>query len=162
MPVTRLASHTRKLDTRRHPLAPDAHARTHAHSPCVCPQIDILDNPEADIASTFPACFAFIDQALAARAQALHTHAEPGAEPSREEACTLAQSGPGGVLVHCRMGVSRSASVCIAYLMRTLRISLARALQLLQEGRSVVGPNEGFLLQLRDLEETLHSQHSRT
>lgn len=55
----------------------------------------------------------------------------------------------GSVLVHCAAGVSRSATVVIAYLMRKNAWSLSQALKFVKEKRSVVFPNPGFMRQLR-------------
>ncbi|XP_023814963.1 protein phosphatase Slingshot homolog 3 isoform X1 [Oryzias latipes] len=53
------------------------------------------------------------------------------------------------VLVHCKMGVSRSASTVIAYAMKQQRWSLETALTYVRECRSIVNPNEGFMKQLQ-------------
>ncbi|URD97805.1 Dual specificity phosphatase, catalytic domain containing protein [Musa troglodytarum] len=59
----------------------------------------------------------------------------------------------GGVLVHCFAGVSRSAAVIIAYLMRTEHKSMEDALESLREICESVSPNDGFLDQLSLFEE---------
>ncbi|OXA62139.1 Dual specificity protein phosphatase 12 [Folsomia candida] len=53
------------------------------------------------------------------------------------------------VLVHCYYGVSRSATLVLAYLMQKYRLSLEEAQNRLEQRRSVVGPNYGFLSQLK-------------
>lgn len=53
------------------------------------------------------------------------------------------------VLVHCKMGVSRSASTVIAYAMKQQRWSLDEALAYVRECRSIIKPNDGFLKQLQ-------------
>ncbi|TKX18641.1 tyrosine-protein phosphatase [Elsinoe australis] len=55
----------------------------------------------------------------------------------------------GGVLVHCAMGKSRSATVVIAYLMKRFDIGPKEALAKLREARPFVDPNDGFVEQLR-------------
>ena len=60
------------------------------------------------------------------------------------------------VLVHCLAGVSRSASLCAAYLMKYQGYSLSRALIKLVDKRPVVRPNPGFLKQLADYEEIVN------
>nr|XP_056708223.1 protein phosphatase Slingshot homolog 3 [Euleptes europaea] len=52
------------------------------------------------------------------------------------------------VLVHCKMGVSRSASTVIAYTMKEYGWSLERALCHVRERRPIVHPNPGFMRQL--------------
>lgn len=54
-----------------------------------------------------------------------------------------------GVLVHCQMGVSRSASVVAAYLTRAFRRPLDDVLAHMEARRSCVSPNPGFVAQLR-------------
>jgi protein-tyrosine phosphatase len=54
----------------------------------------------------------------------------------------------GNVLVHCMAGVSRSATVVIAYLMKTNKWKYEETLKYVREKRNIVGPNEGFLRQL--------------
>ncbi|XP_031304456.2 protein phosphatase Slingshot homolog 3 isoform X1 [Camelus dromedarius] len=53
------------------------------------------------------------------------------------------------VLVHCKMGVSRSAATVIAYAMKQYGWSLEQALHHVQELRPIVRPNPGFLRQLQ-------------
>jgi len=49
------------------------------------------------------------------------------------------------VLVHCGAGVSRSATLCAAYLMRKNNWGVQQAMQHTVQRRSVVEPNEGFM-----------------
>nr|XP_033776235.1 protein phosphatase Slingshot homolog 3 isoform X2 [Geotrypetes seraphini] len=52
------------------------------------------------------------------------------------------------VLVHCKMGVSRSASTVIAYAMKQYGWTLEEALRYVKEKRPIVHPNPGFMKQL--------------
>jgi hypothetical protein len=61
----------------------------------------------------------------------------------------------GAVLVHCKKGVSRSASFVVAYLMKVNEFSLTEALEYVQSQRPAVGPNQAFMSQLRQFEERL-------
>lgn len=63
------------------------------------------------------------------------------------------------VLVHCMAGVSRSATVVVAYLMTVEGLSAARALAEVQAKRCCCNPNSGFRSQLKQFEARL--QHSR-
>lgn len=57
------------------------------------------------------------------------------------------------VLVHCRAGVSRSASVVIAYLITFQGYSLHEAFFLVRSHRSIITPNIGFMEKLGEYEE---------
>ncbi|XP_027232490.1 dual specificity protein phosphatase 3 isoform X1 [Penaeus vannamei] len=65
-----------------------------------------------------------------------------------------ALSSGGKVLVHCRQGRSRSASIVAAFLMIKRDMSAAAALTGLRECREI-RPNNGFLQQLADLDLSL-------
>ncbi|XP_037337612.2 dual specificity protein phosphatase 18-like [Pungitius pungitius] len=54
----------------------------------------------------------------------------------------------GRTLVHCNAGVSRSASLCMAYLMKHRGVPLLEAHQWVRSCRPVVRPNNGFWKQL--------------
>ena len=53
------------------------------------------------------------------------------------------------VLVHCKMGISRSGSTVIAYAMKQQHWPLDVALAYVRERRSIVNPNDGFMKQLQ-------------
>ena len=58
-------------------------------------------------------------------------------------------------LVHCAAGVSRSATIVLAYLMKYHHHTLRDAFLFLMEKRPQIWPNEGFLLQLLRYESEL-------
>ncbi|EGC34235.1 hypothetical protein DICPUDRAFT_153585 [Dictyostelium purpureum] len=89
--------------------------------------IDIYDSPSVDIKKYFEKTFQFIEE-------------------GRRE---------GAVLVHCFAGISRSATICIAYCMRKLRISFEDAHGLLFDARPIIFPNESFVKQLKKYEAEL-------
>eukprot|EP00742_Colponemidia_sp_Colp-10_P004515 GILJ01004819.1.p1 GENE.GILJ01004819.1~~GILJ01004819.1.p1 ORF type:complete len:171 (-),score=20.11 GILJ01004819.1:382-894(-) len=64
------------------------------------------------------------------------------------------------VLVHCLMGVSRSSSVVLAYLMLTRGFSLLDAFYFTRERRNIILPNLGFMRQLIALEEKVSGKPS--
>ena len=61
----------------------------------------------------------------------------------------------GRVLVHCHAGVSRSATVCMAYIMKTLCYDLRSAYDFVKRRRSCVSPNLHFMGQLLEFEKRL-------
>lgn len=58
------------------------------------------------------------------------------------------------VLVHCNAGVSRSAAIVIAYLIIIMRLSYDDAYNKVKAVRSCIRPNDGFVKQLRSIENT--------
>jgi len=89
---------------------------------------DVLDSDQADISQYFEAAGQFIDEGL--------------------------KEG-NGVLVHCQQGISRSASVVIAYLMKYQGMKLSEAYTHLKKNRSQVKPKPNFLTQLVKYEKQL-------
>lgn len=57
----------------------------------------------------------------------------------------------GKVLVHCRAGISRSASTVIYYLMKKYKVPYNEALKYVREKRWIVNPNPGFVKILRSI-----------
>jgi len=83
--------------------------------------IRVYDEETTDLLKHFDTTYRFIRQAKAAR---------------------------GKVLVHCKMGISRSASVVISYMMKEYEMDLAATIIRVKEKRSVVNPNKSFIKQL--------------
>ena len=92
--------------------------------------LDLQDSGQVQISSNFAECFEFISR-----------HKTTGK----------------GVLVHCAAGVSRSATVCIAYIMKEQRLSLKETLVRVRKVRPIISPNFGFMAQLEAFEATLSS-----
>lgn len=59
------------------------------------------------------------------------------------------------VLVHCAGGVSRSPTIVCAYLMKANGWTRKEAIEYVSKRRLVIGPNDGFMDQLKSLEITL-------
>jgi atypical dual specificity phosphatase len=93
-------------------------------------RLPIHDLPTSDIGGYFDNCVAWMKRAL-----------------DKDEDAR--------VMVHCMWGMSRSASVVIAYMMATRRTSLSQSLVHVKGKRRVVRPNHGFLDQLKCYEEKL-------
>ncbi|KAM4702601.1 dual specificity protein phosphatase 13B-like isoform 2-T2 [Rhinophrynus dorsalis] len=67
------------------------------------------------------------------------------------------QTHNGRVFVHCAMGISRAASLVLAFLMISEGLSLLDALRSVSEHRDI-SPNHGFLEQLRNLDIKLEAK----
>ncbi|KAI9209360.1 protein-tyrosine phosphatase-like protein [Polychytrium aggregatum] len=91
--------------------------------------------------------------------------------PSAIEYISQAISKDGRVLVHCVAGISRSASIIVAYLMKAQKLEYEQALEILHQQHPRAEPNSGFEEQLRlfaelnyvvDLEETRYRRFLMT
>ncbi|XP_038592375.1 dual specificity phosphatase 29-like [Micropterus salmoides] len=68
-----------------------------------------------------------------------------------------ALSQKGKVLVHCARGISRSATLALAFLMIKERLTLVEAVEVVRRRRNIL-PNVGFLNQLCHLDSSLALQ----
>ncbi|XP_041123513.1 dual specificity protein phosphatase 5-like [Polyodon spathula] len=68
----------------------------------------------------------------------------------------------GKVLVHCEAGISRSPTICMAYIMKTKRLSLEEAFDFIKQRRGLISPNFGFMGQLLQFESEVLSSTSTT
>ncbi|XP_053167446.1 dual specificity protein phosphatase 5 [Hemicordylus capensis] len=92
--------------------------------------IPVEDNHTADISSHFQEAIEFID-------------------------CTRRAGGK--ILVHCEAGISRSPTICIAYLMKMRKFRLEEAFDYIKQRRSLISPNFGFMGQLLQYESEILS-----
>lgn len=67
----------------------------------------------------------------------------------------------GKVLVHCLAGISRSATITIAYLMKVHQMTLEEAAITVKKARSIM-PNEGFIRQLVEYDYQLKQERNIT
>ena len=68
----------------------------------------------------------------------------------------------GKVLVHCKAGVSRSATVCIAYLMCCKTMTFEQAFEFVRARRNIISPNISFMQQLIEFESVLTVKRSNS
>ncbi|XP_018421082.1 PREDICTED: dual specificity protein phosphatase 4 isoform X2 [Nanorana parkeri] len=87
--------------------------------------IPVEDNHKADISSWFMEAIEYIDSI---------------------------KDNHGRVLVHCQAGISRSATICLAYLMMKKRVKLEEAFEFVKQRRSIISPNFSFMGQLLQFE----------
>ncbi|GIY29490.1 dual specificity protein phosphatase 3 [Caerostris darwini] len=62
------------------------------------------------------------------------------------------------VLVHCKQGISRSAALVLAYLVAEVGMTLQEATRAVRNRREIM-PNDGFLVQLCNLNEVVNRKH---
>ncbi|XP_010287086.1 PREDICTED: dual specificity protein phosphatase 5, partial [Phaethon lepturus] len=63
----------------------------------------------------------------------------------------------GKILVHCEAGISRSPTICMAYLMKMKKLRLEEAFDYIKQRRSLISPNFGFMGQLLQYESEILS-----
>lgn len=63
-----------------------------------------------------------------------------------------------GVLVHCLAGLSRSVTVTVAYIMRSLGLTLNESFDMVRRAKPNISPNLNFMGQLLELEKSLNLQ----
>jgi len=66
-----------------------------------------------------------------------------------DEVCQFIESSPGPVFVHCRMGISRSSSIVIAYIGKKFNMSFEKVYEIVKHRRHCISPNHGFKDQLK-------------
>ncbi|KAM9772286.1 dual specificity protein phosphatase 16 isoform X2 [Syngnathus typhle] len=72
-----------------------------------------------------------------------------------------AEASDARVLVHCLAGISRSATIAIAYIMKRMDMSLDEAYRFVKEKRPSISPNFNFLGQLLDFEKKISQEAQR-
>ena len=67
----------------------------------------------------------------------------------------------GAVLVHCKLGISRSATFVIAYLIKCYRFTAKAALNYVRQKRKQINPNFGFMQQLEKYEKLVGEESKK-
>ena len=84
-------------------------------------QLNIIDHPKENILKYFDKAFSFIE---------------------------LARKNQSNILIHCKLGRSRSSSILIAYMIKYFGYNINKALEFIKSKRKEVNPNYGFIKQL--------------
>jgi predicted protein tyrosine phosphatase len=115
-------------------------------------QIHVNDTENDDLYSHFNECFTFIgtiNHNFSRTFTHTHTISIFCSFISMCDDLESAKSVPGSrVFVHCALGISRSATVVIAYVMKCQKIPLKDAVDIVKRARQQIHPNNGFLQQL--------------
>merc|ERR1719502_2292926 len=82
----------------------------------------------------------------------LNCSALPNALDTGVEFIAQAHAAGGAVLVHCHRGISRSATLCIAYLVRSTQQPAERVFELMRQKRKCIDPNLGYWVALKTWE----------
>ena len=72
-----------------------------------------------------------------------------------QEAFKFIDSSINNIYIHCVMGISRSPSIVIGYLMYKKKMKYEEAYDFVKNKRNVISPNSGFQEQLKKFEEIL-------
>jgi dual specificity MAP kinase phosphatase len=67
-----------------------------------------------------------------------------------------AKADGGKILVHCQAGVSRSATVTIAYILKHSKMTVMEAYRHVKSKRVIIAPNFNFMGQLMEFEQCLN------
>jgi protein-tyrosine phosphatase len=105
-------------------------------------QIDIADHPCANILEVLSQSLDFIDRVLKDQTETVAEIGGNNSSPLRKRC----------ILVHCASGISRSVSVCSAWLMIRQQITFDQSMELIRQRRPRANPNLGFRQQLTYLE----------
>ena len=67
----------------------------------------------------------------------------------------------GKILIHCKLGISRSAAITIAYLIKYYGLNFNSALKFIKKQRNRINPNKGFMEQLKKYESMVQNKIKR-
>ncbi len=119
----------------------------------ICVVKGVQDNGVDPLTDEFDRCLAFIGESTILDVKRVHTN------PSKDRGRRAGTA----TLVHCRVGVSRSATICIAEVMQTLNLSYPRAYCFVRARRLnvIIQPHLRFSYELLKWEETLRQRRGQ-
>ena len=106
--------------------------------------IPMEDDEDEQLVPHLDSCFEFINKA------------NPDNGSQRNKAQKKQETKSRAVLVHSYFGMSRSAAVVLAYLMKEKGQTLRQAYDHIKQSHSATNPNDNFIVQLLRLEQELH------
>lgn len=107
--------------------------------------MEVEDSHDEKINKTFVTALEFMRNAFDEYQENLRGHQATDGKPLK----------PPIFLIHCNLGISRSSSILIAYLICKYRLCLYAAFKYLKDKRLQIAPNYSFLRQLKQFEENL-------
>ena len=110
--------------------------------------VEIEDSHNEKINKTFKVALDFICEAFDAYSQCLNEEMKTCDEK-------VTELRPPVFLIHCNLGISRSSSILIAYLIAKYRLCLCAAFKYVKDKRLQIAPNYSFLRQLKQFEENI-------
>jgi len=129
--------------------------------------IPASDNHDTDLLSFMDQATEFIKEAIGTgkSAQGQHEPTSLGSTTETTDGESSMSSSPAQenrVLVHCFAGMSRSATIVIAYLLATTPMTTEEATEFVRSKRSVIRPNYGFTNQLKEYERRYFASTGKT
>jgi len=117
-----------------------------AHNTCELKKHNITHvvNVACGVAPAFPQDFTYLQiPLLDCASEKIQDHFHKTSKFIQE-----ALDNKGRVLIHCLKGVSRSATIAAAYVIKAHSTSPSKAVQMLRQNRPIIKPNSGFMTQL--------------
>ncbi len=109
--------------------------------------VEVEDSHDEKINKTFKRALEFMKQAFEEYREALMKDSS--------DFSVVVVPAPPVFFIHCNLGISRSSSILIAYLICKYRLCLYAAFKYVKDKRLQIAPNYSFLRQLKEFEEHL-------
>ena len=111
--------------------------------------VEVEDSHDEKIHRTFKRALEFMNQAF-------EEYREASMKDSSDFSVVVVPAAcPPVFFIHCNLGISRSSSILIAYLICKYKLCLYAAFNYVKDKRLQIAPNYSFLRQLKEFEEHL-------